>query len=492
MAVDTILHGRWLHFGATHQSPGLAPGRYSAADWEHWCALAAEWGMTGVHPKVAEGTYLWYDDAEMAMLKTIANKHHLLIVPYHYVYGETFGYAASVTEAQHIAHIGKLFGCVVLDMESQWSNKGGWVQPYANNIRAAGYTGHLIPTTFANPAQHGDIPYIQINHFLSSAWMPQVYFDLWTTGGHKMSASEAIHYVYPQWLALDTECRKYGKPLAPVLPIIDLYGKPPTGEVTEWLREMHGYGYCGFWYADVYAPYAATVQQGVFPGSLPPALAPVAPVVAHLPVAIVPPKAKPVLPPVEPVKVIAKPPVIIEPATAIIPAIPPLLPSPPVVVVPTTVAVDSISEDDAWLNSPPSSSPLSSSSTSSVLPSPPAESEQDGEATQSSLPMPVTPVSSLPAMSEVTVTPLPITAILPIPPSPSLPEVVSAAEPVNGLAINLTQLFHMEVVGSVLYVFYRGTPIQELRPVGAVVETALANHEPMSAMGAKLDANANV
>src|SRR5438045_5687414 len=86
-AIPSMMQGRWIWFGLQ---------RFSEAEWESICAQAAAWKVQGLHPKVAEGIYRWYDDQGLAMLRDVAARHGLKVVPYHYCYGPAFG-ASQIT-----------------------------------------------------------------------------------------------------------------------------------------------------------------------------------------------------------------------------------------------------------------------------------------------------------------------------------------------------------------------------------------------------------
>lgn len=284
-----ILTGRWLHYGVTHHEPGVPEGVWSPHSWDATCAQARSWGMSGVHPKVADGTIFWYDTNGLTMLRDTAHRHGLGIAPMHYCWGNTRGSSVQ-KEASVAATIGKLFGIVVPDMEDPWFGQPQWMQEFGYSIRHNyGYIGHVMPTTYANPSVQSRFPYVQMNAF-ATAWIPQVYFNVWTHDGHPMTAREAVDYVFPQWQALDAQCQKAGTPLKPILPLISLTDGIAQQEVTNWLTAMQHYGYCGFWYDGVYSPYAETILKAPVPALETPEPPPP-------PVVVQPPAAAPAPPP---------------------------------------------------------------------------------------------------------------------------------------------------------------------------------------------------
>lgn len=60
IGVPEMMVGRWIWFGLQ---------RFAEAEWDAICQQAAAWKVQGLHPKVADGIYRWYDDAGLAMLK---------------------------------------------------------------------------------------------------------------------------------------------------------------------------------------------------------------------------------------------------------------------------------------------------------------------------------------------------------------------------------------------------------------------------------------
>jgi hypothetical protein len=250
------LSGRGLWFGADNGSGGRL--LYTEASWTTACAAAAAWGISVLHPKVADGGEIWYSDADLQMLARVAHAFHLKCVPYHWCYG---GNLLSI-EASVCAHIGSIFDGVSPDIEIQWENpqSASWAVQFGQLVRKV-YSGPIYPTSFANPVQHPQIPYIQMNTW-ATGFLPQVYFSYWTPP----TAQNAANYVYPQWVQLDAACRAADKKaLAPIYPIICLENAPAQQEIANWLHMMGGYGYCGFWYSALYGSYARTILQAPVP-----------------------------------------------------------------------------------------------------------------------------------------------------------------------------------------------------------------------------------
>src|SRR5260221_4665865 len=96
------------------------PRRLTAQQWEAMCIQAQQWGMNVIHPKVAEGVYPWYDQAGMLMLRDIAHKHGLEIMPYHWWWGGNVG------EATLAADIANFFDGCCPDIEDPFNNQPGW------------------------------------------------------------------------------------------------------------------------------------------------------------------------------------------------------------------------------------------------------------------------------------------------------------------------------------------------------------------------------
>src|SRR5579884_3486371 len=111
MADLTMMSGRWMWYGTQH---------FTQEQWDDLCKQAAAWQVQGVHPKVADGTERWYSDADLLMLKKVAEQHGLRIVPYHYCYGPKFGAEQIAEEARISAWIGAVFGAVIPDIEDEY------------------------------------------------------------------------------------------------------------------------------------------------------------------------------------------------------------------------------------------------------------------------------------------------------------------------------------------------------------------------------------
>src|SRR5579884_1488046 len=126
-AIPSIMHGRWIWFGLQ---------RFSEAEWESICAQAAAWKVQGLHPKVAEGIYRWYDDSGLTMLRDVAARHGLKVVPYHYCYGPAFGASQITIEAQISAWIGNVFGAVIPDIEDQYMGQYESADSFGKQVRA--------------------------------------------------------------------------------------------------------------------------------------------------------------------------------------------------------------------------------------------------------------------------------------------------------------------------------------------------------------------
>lgn len=251
-----LLEGRGLWCGASGTGSN---GRriYTEATWDAFCRQAKAWGITVVHPKVADGGYLWYSTDALMMLKRVADHYSLQVAPYHYCYA----YGALIHEAEIDAALGGIFSMVCPDMEVEWQTAEAsmWANTYGRTVRQH-YSGPIYPTVFANPNDH-PFPYQEMNKWVNG-FMPQVYFAEWDG----QSADHAIGYIYPQWEQLDQALlHSTGKHLQPLLPIIELGHGLPAHEVVTWLQKMGGYGYCGFWYDSDYAPYAGAIASAPMP-----------------------------------------------------------------------------------------------------------------------------------------------------------------------------------------------------------------------------------
>lgn len=250
----TVLHGAGLFYGENNPG-GASSGRFSMTQWANMCAQAKAWGMTYLHPKVAEGNLqMWFSDAELNSMKKIANDHGLYCLPVHFLYGEVFGEGAMNGEVDKDAKLVNIFGGVILDMEDQWNNRPQWAVLYGQKIRARiGNHGLLLPTCYANPNEH-PFPVLEVNAW-ADAFLPQVYFDLWTG----QSAQQAMNYISPEWQYFADHLWNNGRQqLKPVLPVIGTTNNVPVNELIKWIEstapQCH---YTGFWYDGVYNPYAA-------------------------------------------------------------------------------------------------------------------------------------------------------------------------------------------------------------------------------------------
>lgn len=258
-----MMVGRWIWFGLQ---------RFDEAAWDAICRQVASWQVQGLHPKVADGVNRWYDDAGLQMLRQVAERHGLRVVPYHYCYGPQFGAGQITIEAQISAWAGKVFGAVIPDIEDQYMGQYGSAESFGEQVRSL-FKGLWMPTLYANPKDH-PVPLLSLNPYMD-AWLPQVYFAEWNG-----IAQSAIDYVYPQWLYFDQRARQLGLgSLKPILPIISLENGVAAAQIADFIRQMHGYGYIGFWYYNTYSPYASAIKQTPMPqpssppssGSQPPA-----------------------------------------------------------------------------------------------------------------------------------------------------------------------------------------------------------------------------
>lgn len=248
-AVPSLMQGRWLWFGLQ---------RFTHEQWEAICSQAAAWKLQGLHPKIADGINRWYDDAGLLMLKQVAARHGLHVVPYHYCYGPLFGAAQIDAEAQISAWAGNVFGAVIPDIEDQYMGQYESAERFAQQVRAL-YKGLWMPTLYANPQQH-PVPLLSLNPYMD-AWLPQVYFAEWNG-----NAQSAIDYVYPQWHDFDQRAHQQGQQgLKPILPIIALENNVATEQVRAFIEKMHGYGYIGFWQYGAYEAYAKAIMQAPLP-----------------------------------------------------------------------------------------------------------------------------------------------------------------------------------------------------------------------------------
>lgn len=238
-----MMGGRWLWYGTQ---------RFTEAEWEAVCTQARTWQVQGLHPKVADGTTRWYDDAGLASLKRVAEQHGLRVVPYHYCYGPRFGAEQIAEEARISAWAGQVFGAVIPDIEDEYMGQYEAAESFGKQVRAL-FAGLWMPTLYANPQVH-PVPLLSLNPYMN-AWLPQVYFAVWNG-----LAQSAIEYVCPQWQAFDEQARKAGQAgLKPVLPIISTSNGVQAVQIATFIEKMQRYGYIGFWHAGTYAPYARTM-----------------------------------------------------------------------------------------------------------------------------------------------------------------------------------------------------------------------------------------
>ncbi len=259
--VPEMMVGRWIWFGLQ---------RFAEAEWDAICQQAAAWQVQGLHPKVADGIYRWYDDAGLLMLKQVAQRHGLRVVPYHYCYGPEFGDAQITAEAEISAWAGKVFGAVIPDIEDQYMGQYESAETFGKQVRAL-FDGLWMPTLYPNPEDH-PVPLLSLNPYMD-AWLPQVYFALWNG-----IAQSAIDYVYPQWLSFDQRAKQAGLGrLKPILPIISLENGVADAQIADFIVKMQGYGYIGFWYYQYYGPYAAAIRQTPVPAPASPPAPPPSP-----------------------------------------------------------------------------------------------------------------------------------------------------------------------------------------------------------------------
>src|SRR5260221_1968839 len=194
----------------------------------------------------------------MFMLRETAHKHGLEIMPYHWMW------CSNIAEATLAADIANYFDGCCPDIEDPFNNQPGWALEYGKVIRQRPHHRLFHPTLYANPQQHADQPYAQYEQWIDG-WMPMVYFSEWREAGLPMTAQEAIDFVFPQWKALDASCVSQGIAPKPILPLIEVGDHLPVQEAVNWLNLAGGYGYCGFWWDGVYAPYADAVKAAPMP-----------------------------------------------------------------------------------------------------------------------------------------------------------------------------------------------------------------------------------
>lgn len=263
--------GHGLFYGENNPN-GKGRRIFTEAQWDADCAQAKAWGISVVHPKVAEGT-LWYGNKGNAldldwlhMLKSVADKHGLLCYPYHYVYGGTLGDNVG-TEAAIGVTIGQIFGGYCPDMEIEWernSNSPTWARDFGSILRQH-FKGPILPNLFAVTQKHQGFPYLEVLNW-SSGWMPMVYFDEWTdAAGKQMTAQETVYAMYADWVVLNKSLTAHGVFPPPILPIIELGNHLPAAEVTSWLKQMKNYGYTAYWYDLTFPPYAETIKLAPAP-----------------------------------------------------------------------------------------------------------------------------------------------------------------------------------------------------------------------------------
>lgn len=249
--MSSLITGRGLWYGNPHI--------FSLDEWNTCCKQAHTWGIQILHPKLADAAnpnIFWYDGPTMEKLRDIAvNTYHLQVVPWMWTYGGTL----IEREAQVAAALGNLFGSVILDIEDAWAGHDDWSQQFGHYLHQMGYTHDIYATVYANPEQH-PTPISSLNDWVTG-FLPQVYFAEWSP----QTAANAISYFLPQWERLDAALRAQHQVLKPILPIISLERGVPTSEIANWLHVMQPYGYCGFWYDGVYAPYARTIEQSPLP-----------------------------------------------------------------------------------------------------------------------------------------------------------------------------------------------------------------------------------
>ncbi len=249
MADLMMMSGRWMWYGT---------GRLTEAQWNALCQQAADWQMQGMHPKVADGTERYYSDAELLMLKKVAEQHGLRVVPYHYCYGPKFGTEQISQEARISAWVGQHFGAVIPDIEDEFMSQDAAAASFGKQVRAR-FSGLWIPTLYANPVTH-PVPMVSLNPYMD-AWLPQVYFSVWNG-----LAQSALEYVSPQWQAVDLAIRKAGQTgLKPVLPILSTSNNVQAAQIADFIERCQHYGYIGFWHSGTYAPYADTVIHTPLP-----------------------------------------------------------------------------------------------------------------------------------------------------------------------------------------------------------------------------------
>lgn len=254
----SFLSGRGLWYSPV--DPSGNPLIFNEKQWRLFCGQARTWGITILHPKVGEGVQGWYDDDGFNMLRDIAlGDYKLACVPYLSIAGS----GELEEEVRLAARVGSIFGSLCIEIKEKWETYQSplWVSRLGQLLRQSLPALPLYVTSFGFPAEHPAIPWLVMNQWMS-AYLPQVFF----ASGKQRSADEAILLAYSQWKELDQHCREtMGRPLAPIAPVIELGYSLPQEEVLTWLMKMGGYGYCGFWHAGTYLPYANTILHAPIP-----------------------------------------------------------------------------------------------------------------------------------------------------------------------------------------------------------------------------------
>lgn len=154
---------------------GLESFNWSVADVTKAAQNARALGFDTLIMKAFDGQSRWYSHvSDLVAKRNACLAQGVGCVYYGYLYGPRFGAIQVQVEAAIAKEICDNTGnMVVLDMEAEWNGQEGSAALLASYLKA--FTGDVIVTTFADPAEQNWVGVLKQLAPHVSAWMPQVY-----------------------------------------------------------------------------------------------------------------------------------------------------------------------------------------------------------------------------------------------------------------------------------------------------------------------------
>jgi hypothetical protein len=152
---------------------GTESQNWNAAQFKQATAWCVAHGIDTLFIKAFDGANVWYNGARA--LNAMLGNVPLRIIPYGFVYGDT--YQGLTAETENARSFASVFGTVCLDVEEPvWdvSIASGWAARFVGAL--SGYK--LVVSCQANPIVKGQLPMLQaFSKFKDVVFAPQLYDD---------------------------------------------------------------------------------------------------------------------------------------------------------------------------------------------------------------------------------------------------------------------------------------------------------------------------